>query len=317
MRILIFGAGAVGLGIGSCLLKSGEDVDFIAREDTITLLLKHGLIRTGIFGEYKADSNSFNCYSSTTELPDKNYDYVIICTKSYDSLTAARSLAAHPYLKSKKTNIVLCQNGWGNAEIFTSFFPECQIYNARVITGFFRPEKNHVDITVHADAIHIGSLFNGDLSVIEYLCESIAKGGIPCEVTGDIVKDLWAKMLYNCCLNPLGAILNVPYGVLGEISYTRDLMKHIVEEIFNVMKEAGHETHCTCAEDYLEVFYQKLLPPTAAHNSSMLQDIRAKKKTEIDALNGAVVKLAEESNLDTPYNSTMYNMIKFMEMNNQ
>jgi len=313
MKTLIYGAGAVGLGIGSCLLKSGDEVYFITREDTVSSLRKYGLRRTGIFGEYHADSNSFHCYSSIKELPAQLYDYIIVSTKSYDSLAAAKDLSVHPHIIGRNNRIVLCQNGWGNAEAFASYFPKEQIYNARVITGFVRPEKHHVDITVHAEAIHIGSLFDGDLAAIEYLCDSITKGDIPCEVTRDIGKDLWAKMLYNCALNPLGAILNVPYGELCESVYTRDLMNCIVEETFEVMKESGHETHWECAEDYLEIFYHKLVPSTAAHNSSMLQDIQAKKKTEIDALNGAVLRLAEEFHIDTPCNFILCNMIRFLE----
>ena len=77
-------------------------------------------------------------------------------------------------------------------------------------------QNNEVEITVHADSIHIGSLFDGDLLCMEKLCELITKGDIPCEKTDSIEKDLWAKMLYNCALNPLGAILDVPYGVLAE-----------------------------------------------------------------------------------------------------
>jgi 2-dehydropantoate 2-reductase len=316
MKILIYGAGAVGLGIGSCLLKSGDDVDFIARADTVASLRKYGLRRTGIFGEYHADSNSFYCYSSIEEMPVQPYDYIIVSTKSYDSLPAAKDLSVHHHIIGRENRIVLCQNGWGNAEAFIAYFPEEQIYNARVITGFVRPEKHHVNITVHAEAVHIGSLFGGDPAPIEYLCHCISKGDIPCEVAGDIGKDLWAKMLYNCALNPLGAILNVPYGELGESAYTRELMNCIVEEIFEVMKESGHETHWKCAEDYLETFYHKLVPSTAAHNSSMLQDIKAKKRTEIDALNGAVLRLAAECHIDTPYNFILCNMIRFLEMNN-
>ena len=316
MKILIYGAGAVGLGIGSCLLKSGNEVDLIAREDTITPLRKYGLKRTGIFGEYYSDPSSFHCYSSIKELPAQLYDFIIVSTKSYDSPVAANEISLHTHITGGESRIVLCQNGWGNAEAFDPLFPKEQIYNARVITGFIRPEKHLVDITVHAEAIHIGSLFDGDLVPIEYLCQSISKGDIPCEVAGDIGKDLWAKMLYNCALNPLGAILNVPYGELGESDYTRDLMNCIVKEVFEVMKESGHETHWECAEDYLETFYNKLVPSTAAHNSSMLQDIQAKKRTEIDALNGAVLRLSKEFHIYTPYNLMVCNMIRFLERNN-
>jgi len=229
MRILVYGGGAVGLGIASCLLKSKCRVDIIARENTVLPLREHGLVRTGILGDYYADSAAFGSYLSLSEVQTKTYDYILVCTKSFDSLEAAEDLSRHKSLfgqpgrspgldqtRHRRAKIVLFQNGWGNAEIFSSFFSREKIYNARVITGFRRLNNNKVEITVHADSIHIGSLFGGDLSEIENLCESITKGAIPCESTNEIEKDLWAKMLYNCALNGLGAILDVPYGELAK-----------------------------------------------------------------------------------------------------
>ncbi len=69
-----------------------------------------------------------------------------------------------PSLKNAPTPIVLCQNGWGNAEIFAEHFPKERIKSGRVITGFRRPHKHQVDITVHADPIHLGSLFDNEVS---------------------------------------------------------------------------------------------------------------------------------------------------------
>jgi len=316
MKALIYGGGAVGLGIASCLLKSKDQVDIVTRENTVSALRKHGLVRTGIWGDYSAEPAAFGSYISLSEIGTKDYDYILVCTKSFDSFEAAKDLSQYDSLFSEKTKIVLFQNGWGNAEIFLSFFDKEKIYNARVITGFSRPKANEVTITVHADSIHIGSLFSNDLVCIESLCQSIDKGGIPCEATSEIEKDLWAKMLYNCALNPLGAILDVPYGVLAEHEPSRIIMKGIVEEVFEVIKAASHETHWQSPKDFLEVFYNKLVPDTAKHNSSTLQDILAKKKTEIDALNGAVIKLAEKHELPVPYNSTVYNIIKFIEAKN-
>lgn len=313
MRTLIYGGGAVGLGIASCLLKSEEQVDIIARENTVLALRKHGLIRTGIWGDYFAESAAFGSYTSLNDIGSKVYDYILVCTKSFDSLEAAKDLSLCDRLFDEKTKIVLFQNGWGNSEIFSLFFNKEKIYNARVITGFRRPKNNEVTITVHADSIHIGSLFNSDLACIENLCQSIDKGGIPCEVTGNIAKDLWAKMLYNCALNPLGAILDVPYGVLAENEFTRIVMNGVVKEVFDVMEAAGHETHWQSPKDFLEVFYNKLVPDTAEHKSSTLQDILAKKKIEIDALNGAVIKLATEYGVSVAYNSIVYNIVKFIE----
>jgi 2-dehydropantoate 2-reductase len=313
MKILIYGGGAVGLGIASCLIKSGEKTDIIAREDTVTALRKNGLKRNGVFGEFLAQPGSFNSYSSLQNLPQTGYDFILVCTKSHGTKAAARNIQSYKGILKEDGKLVLFQNGWGNAEIFTSYFPKDMIYNARVITGFCRPEKNQVKITVHADAIHIGSLFNVVPSDFLDLSRSISNGGIPCQVVDDIGKDLWAKMLYNCALNPLGSLFKVPYGVLGEWEYTRKIMTKIVEEVFEVMEKSGYSTHWESPNTYLATFYEQLLPSTAGHESSMLQDIHLRKKTEVEALNGVVLKLGKGIKCKTPCNFMIYNMVKFME----
>jgi 2-dehydropantoate 2-reductase len=279
----------------------------------VRALRREGLTRTGIFGNFRAAPASFGCHSSLSEVGAGPYDFILVCTKSFDSGEAAEDLSRHELLFGDKTKIVLFQNGWGNAERFLPFFTKEQVYSARVITGFSRPHDNEVTITVHADSIHVGSLFGGDLSCVRDLCACMDKGGIPCEITPEIEKDLWAKMLYNCALNPLSAVLDVPYGALAEHEYTRQIMNGIAEEVFNVMERAGYQTHWQSSADFLEVFYAKLVPDTAGHKSSTLQDILAKKKTEIDALNGAVIGLAQEYNKSVPYNVVVYNIVKFIE----
>jgi 2-dehydropantoate 2-reductase len=313
MRALVYGGGAVGLGLASCLLKSGSRVDIIARENTILSLRKDGLLRMGIFGEYHAGPSKFGCYTSLDELDEQARDYILVCTKSFDSFEAAKDLCVHQSLFSKNTKIVLFQNGWGNAEAFTSFFDRQAVYTARVITGFQWYKPNEVEITVHADSIHIGSLFGAGLQAVQDLAEAINNGSIPSETTGRIGRDIWAKMLYNCALNPLCAILDVPYGKLAEQESTRAVMDGIAGEVFAVMTKAGYETHWESAKDFLEVFYGKLVPDTAEHKSSTLQDIAAKKPTEIDALNGAVIRLAANFELPVPCNSVVYNIVKFIE----
>jgi 2-dehydropantoate 2-reductase len=315
MNTLIYGGGAVGLGLASCLLKSGIQVDIVARRNTVDVLRDEGLKRTGIFGDYFANPSKFGCYSTLEEIAN-TYDYILVCTKSFDSFEAARDLFQHKSLFDEKTKIVLFQNGWGNAEAFLSFFEKEIVYNARVITGFQRTKPNEAKITVHADSIHIGSLFGADLLYVKKLSEAINDGDIPCEITQDVVKDIWAKMLYNCALNPLGAILDVPYGELAEEEFTRSIMNGIIEEVFEVMTKAGYRTHRETVSDFLDLFYGKLVPSTAAHKSSTLQDIAAKKPTEIEALNGAVIKLAKSLEIPVPFNSVVYNIIKFIEKKN-
>lgn len=313
MNILLYGAGAVGLGLASCLLKSGEQVDLIGRRETVDALQQNGLQRTGLFGDFTAAPESFGAYASIKELLPTDYDCILVCTKSFDTLTAAQQIAGMPLLNNASSPIVLCQNGWGNAEIFAETFPKDRIKSARVITGFRRPQKHQVDITVHADAIHLGSLFSGDVSGLAPLSAAIDAGGIPCQVTSTVSQDLWAKMLYNCMLNGLSTVFDVPYGVLGESPHTRELMENIAHEVYAVMTAAGYATHWASAEDYIDTFYKHQLPPTTSHEPSMLQDIRAGKQTEIDALNGAVMQLGQKHNLPIPYNIAIYRIIKFME----
>ena len=316
MRILIYGAGAVGLGLASCLLKSKQEVSLMARKDTAHALKKFGLKRRGILGSYKASPKNFSCLTALENLKNQPFDFILVTIKSFDSERAAKDISRHKKVFNKDTKIVLCQNGWGNAEIFAEFFPKKQIYNARVITGFIRPKPNEVTLTVHADSVRMGSLFGGNISLLKPLADAVSKGDLPCRVVKNIEKDLWAKMLYNCALNPLGAIFDCPYGILGESPYTRNLMNEIMREVFCVMKKTGYKTHWSTAKGYMKAFYSKFLPSTYQHHSSTLQDIKAKRKTEIDSLNGMAIRLAEGLKIPIPVNRMVYQMIKLIEQKN-
>jgi 2-dehydropantoate 2-reductase len=313
VETLIYGAGAVGLGIGSCLVAAGHRVRFVTREATVAALRSDGLLRTGLFGRTHAAPERFEAVSRLEELTAAAADYVLVTTKSFDSERAARALAARRDIVTDRSRIVLCQNGWGNAEHFARVFAERQVWNARVITGFRRPAGHHVEITVHAEPIHVGSLFGGDPCEAEPLCAAIRSGGIPCEPTERIADDLWAKMLYNCCLNPLGALFDVPYGALADSPHSRGIMAEIAAELFAVMAAAGYRTRWERSEAFLADFYEKLLPPTRSHESSTLVDLRTGKRTEIEALNGAVVALAARFGIPVPANRTILEMIRFIE----
>jgi 2-dehydropantoate 2-reductase len=313
MEALIYGGGAVGLGIASCLLKAGLEVLICAREETTVLLRREGLIRTGMFGAVSARGERLKAVSSLNAVSNKKFDFVLVCTKSFDSEPAAEDIHAHRDLLKRGGCIILFQNGWGNAEVFTRLFPKETIYNARVITGFVRPHLNEVEITVHADAIHIGSLYSTDTAKIIPLCKAITKGDIPCKAVSAIEKDLWAKMLFNCPLNALGAVFGVAYGTLGESGGIKKIMEMIIREVFLVMQAGKYSTYWHAPEEYMKLFYTELIPRTAEHLASTLQDLQAGKRTEIDALNGAIVKLGKKHGVPVPANEIVYHMIKFME----
>lgn len=313
MNVVIVGAGAVGLGIGSCLIRAGARATFVDRQETVEYLRRHGLRRTGIFGEVRIPPESFDAVQRIDVVKTAGLDYILVCTKSFDSPAVARELSAAPLGRDTACPIVLFQNGWGNFEVFAEPFEPRRVFNARVITGFQRRAPGHVEVTVHADAVKIGSLAGADEGAVAELAQCISKGGIPAETTATIERDLWAKMLYNCCLNPLGAVLGVNYGRLGESDATRAMMSQIAAEVFQAMRAAGHATHWDDAESFLTDFYARMLPPTAAHESSMLQDLTAGRRTEIDALSGAVVALGERFGVATPYNRVMRELVRFME----
>jgi 2-dehydropantoate 2-reductase len=114
-------------------------------------------------------------------------------------------------------------------------------------------------------------------------------------------------------LNPLGALFDATYGELGASAEAREIMGRIAAEGFAVLAASGRQTHWPTAPDFLEAFYGEMLPPTRAHPSSMLQDIRRGRRTEVDSLNGAVVALGRENRVATPVNELMVTLIHLLE----
>lgn len=304
----------MGLGLGSCLIQSGADVRFIARRASFAeALSRNGIVRTGLFGDVTAAPSEFEVSTGVASLRDDEFDWILIATKTPTAPDIAAQLGEMWPAVGGPKRLLLAFNGWGTAQHFAAALPADRIYSARVITGFRHDDPGEVDITVHAAPVLAGSLFGAPTQPLEPLCAAIASGGVPCETTPTIERELWAKMLYNCALNPLGALIGVPYGMLGDRLETRAIMKAVVAEIFNLLDVTGYETHWTRAADYLEHFFEVLLPPTAAHESSMLQDLRAGRRTEIDSLSGAVVELARQHGVQAPVNRALSTLVQARE----
>ncbi|MFH1570349.1 MAG: 2-dehydropantoate 2-reductase, partial [Gemmatimonadota bacterium] len=120
MRALIVGAGSVGLGVASCLLKSGWQAHLVGRPATGAALAAHGLWRTGLFGECRCPPGSFGTGPDLESAGRSPFDYVLVCAKSYDSEAVAADLARHAHLLAETTRVVLFQNGYGNVEVFSA-----------------------------------------------------------------------------------------------------------------------------------------------------------------------------------------------------
>lgn len=315
---LIVGAGAVGLALGTCLHAAGRSIHFVLREDPAAQSMPHpiekfGLRRTGLLGDYHVPPGVAGISRSLAELPDLEIDSILVCTKSTANPSIVRDLVGAWGKFRHSPQLVICQNGWGNAEAFARALDPQRVANASILTGFRRREGHSVEVTVHARAIQIGSLYSPETETLAPLCAAISRGGIPCEPSATIGADLAAKLLYNCLLNPLGALARVPYGRLGDSASTRAILEATAREIFEVLDAADVQTHWPDAESYLATFYGELLPPTADHESSMLQDLQAGRATEIDALCGAVVRLGQKFGVATPVNGALRDLIHAAE----
>ncbi len=301
MKIVVLGAGAVGLTVAA-KLSSVVDVHAVARKRHADAVRERGFLMTGIWGEgvYR--------FSCSEDLPRawQDADYYIIAAKSTDTEAVCRQFAG----AIRGREVVSLQNGIGNEEIISRFTD--RVIGAMIITGFEWRGDASVHVSVETSPMKIGRFPSGMDDAVGHLADLIREAGIRAEATDGIKADLWAKTLYNCALNPLGAITNVPYGALAD-PHAWAIVTAIVQEAYRVMEAEGITLPRETPEAYLEYLRTTQLPATAAHHSSMLQDLTAGRKTEIDFMNGAVAALALNHGIDAPYNTCIAELIRFRE----
>ncbi len=309
MKIVVVGLGALGTVFATCLKSMGHTVSGLTKEKYINNFKGKKLKIKGVFGEKETQLDEI--FTNTEQIQDRDLDLIIVSVKAYDTQTVINQIKP---IIGHNTLVLLAQNGYGNYEIATSILGKERVILSRIIFGAKIIETGMAEVTVFADDIIIGQ---PDKAISEVKLLEIAKvfneAGLPTRVSQDVYAILWDKILYNSALNPLGAILECNYGSLAEHEETRKIMNKIVEEIFNVAKIKKIKLNWKDYREYLQHFYEKLIPPTAKHYPSMYYDIKYGKKTEIDALNGAIVSLAKEVNISVPVNETITNLIKAKE----
>ncbi|MDD3580450.1 MAG: 2-dehydropantoate 2-reductase [Desulfobacca sp.] len=308
MRYLIMGAGALGTVFGGLLQNAGHSVTFYGRGTHFDHLTNQGLTINGIWGEFHLDPVA----ALHPALPSSEpFDIILLCVKSFDTLSAAQAVKG---LLAPHGLIVSVQNGLGNLEILAQEFGPARTIGARVIFGAAITQPGVSKVTVYADKVLLGAISpEAPTATLAQVAVDLNQSGIPTAVVDNILTHLWDKVLYNCALNPLGAILGVAYGALAENPATRELMLALIQEIYQVA--AAHQIPLgqPTAEKYFQHFLTNLVPPTAAHLPSMLQDLRQGRRTEIDALNGAICRYAAPVGLTTPYNQTICQLMRFLE----
>lgn len=320
MKIAIWGLGSVGIGLASAFTaesRTDGPLLLIGRNaETRNALATHGIHRTGIFGEVRVSPEQITLTDDPESLRDTPPDWLLICVKSFSTRAIAERLRDVFPVTPPATRILICQNGWGSEEALLPFWPREQIFHARIITGFHLRAPHAVEITAHASPIALGSLFpvsEQSRTEIQSLALRLTFGGIPSEPCADMRAVLWAKMLYNCALNPLGALAGKRYGELVENKESRALVESVIREIFDVLPAAHISVAWPNADAYLDTFHRDLIPPTAAHESSMLQDLRAHRPTEIEALCGAVEQLGRSVGVATPVVSALATLVRIAE----
>jgi 2-dehydropantoate 2-reductase len=313
--ILIAGAGALGSVMGGMLRAAGHRVALLGRRAHLDAIARRGLTIDGLFG--RREVSGFELFHDIGELRGRKFDLILIAVKSYDTARIAAHLAG---LLAEDGVAVSAQNGLGNLEIIGEHLGTDRVLAARVIFGAELEHAGSVRVTVFAEPVAIGPappLSGAATPALEQAAARIAadlsSAGIPTHAVDDIGPGLWTKVFYNAALNPLGALLGVHYGALGEDPELRRIMDAIVHEAFAVAQATDVALPYRSAAEYLAVFYSRLLPATFHHRPSMLADLQHRGRTEIGALNGAIVKRAAKLGLGAEMNRTVTALIRARE----
>jgi 2-dehydropantoate 2-reductase len=301
------GAGSIGSVVGGFLHLGGHQVYMIGKGPHIEAVAERGLDISGIWGERRIDS-----ISSATTVNDAlgegfEPEWTLLSVKSYDTRDALQDLLP---VSPGQRGVISLQNGLGNVEAISETFPGMAV-GGRVIFGATTLEPGRVEVTVCADDVLLGPA-PGGLSGVEEVCEAFSESGIPCRFEERILSFIWDKVLYNVCLNALATLLKTDYGSLGDDPGTWAVMERLTREFYAVASAEGVGLVSPDPGEYLERFRTELLPPTRDHRSSMQEDIEQGRRTEIDALNGAVARLGRTRGIETPANETLAEMIRFL-----
>lgn len=306
-RVLIAGAGALGSVFGGLLGRAGWPVALLGRPEHMGAVQRDGLRVEGLFGDHVVRGLDATADAAALRGP---FDAILLTVKSYD--TAAMVRAVVPHL-ARAGRLLCLQNGLGNLECAAEIAGAERVLGARVIFGAELVAPARVRVTVNAAPVLVGSPAPEDddrRAAAHAWAERFAAAGIPAAPTDNLVGELWAKVFYNAALNPLGALLGVPYGYLPEDADARAIMDGAIDEAFAVARASAVRLRWPDAAAYRALFYGELVPATRAHRSSMLQDLERGRPTEIEAINGFVVRRGAALGVPVPVNETLTHMIR-------
>lgn len=300
MKTAIIGAGAMGCLYASMLSDNNDVLLVDVNEDAVGNINKYGISVLSVTGEEKNYSIRAALGGSVT----KEYELVILFVKDMASEAA---LSANIGLIGKDTILLSLQNGMGNYDIIKKFVPEQQI-----LLG----TTKHNCVTLSPGKIfhsgsgvtHIGSPY-GNIDIAKKVIDAFVSSGIETEYCDDVGRLLWEKLFINMTINSVTSLLDCEIRTIAEDPYARSVAESLVREAVEVAKHDGEEFEYEQVIDDVIKTAKRL----AKGKASMCQDIEHKRRTEIDFINGAVVRLGEKYKVPTPTHKAIVNLIHAKE----
>jgi 2-dehydropantoate 2-reductase len=295
MNIVIVGQGAIGLLWATQLARDNSN--------TVAILSTKGDKHELFFATNCHGYSEQSTIKAATNSDLHKADLVIFCLKAFHIAAAIKRII--PRI-SPEAALALCHNGLGTLEEIKPLLPANQMTVALLIShGAYRPQKNHV-IHTGLGTAEIG-LVNGKISenrklkLVECLNQSLP----PVSWHEDIKVKQWIKLAINCVINPITAINGIKNGQVLNDEYT-SLIDSLCKEIAEV---ASHEGVILCAISLANLI-SNVARNTAQNHSSMFCDLKAKQPTEIDYINGYVVKCANKYMIEVPSNKGLLEQVK-------
>lgn len=293
MRIGVMGAGAVGCYYGAMLALAGHEVRLVGRPVHVDAMRSRGLRL-----EMRTRDACIPVQASTDASLLGGTQLVLFSVKSADTERAAAAMA--PYLDGDAVVLSL-QNGVDNAERLAGALAQ-QVIAAVVYVATEMAGPGHVK---HHGR---GELVIGDSAASRRIAAMLDAAGVRVEVSDNVAGALWAKLIVNCAYNALSAIAQLPYGRLVQGQGVLAVMHDVVQECLAVAGAAG--VHVP-GDSWQAV--QRIAQTMPGQLSSTAQDLARGKATEIDHLNGFVVRKGEALGIPTPANRALTALVKLLE----
>jgi len=299
MRIVVFGTGGVGGYFGGRLALAGEDVTFIARGEHLRAIRTSGL---------KVDSSDGDFVIHPAKATDNagevgEVELVILGVKAWQVPEAARAIKP---VVGVNTTVLPLQNGVDAAAQLVA-----ELGAERVIGGLCRivsfvVEPGHIRHAGFRPSIIIGELDNRQTERVTRVERVFKQTGVEISIAPDIQIALWTKFLFIAAFSGVGAIADAPAGVIRKDPERRGQIVSAMQEIYALAHARGIKLPADSVEKVMASV--DALPEDAT--SSMQRDIAAGKPSELEAQNGAVVRLAREAGVDVPTHALIYETLK-------